>query len=176
MPACTTQPTVPSAAFEPEARSSTIKSSHPHQRRTVVARAQGYRQHKAIERALGSMRTLNAKAAAVDLLQEGHLLRFTKQMAPRGRGRRYDEHGACEPQKVVCSGDFRRLIANADRLFPGAKIESVNTAGAAHHTDAQVLLSLLSRPGLPQVVSTKWIARQMNKPWGSVGKNVLKLV
>jgi hypothetical protein len=113
-------------------------------RRTVIARAQGYRKHKAIEGALRSMHTLNAKAAAVDILQEGHLLRFTKHMALRGRGRRYDEHGACEPQKVVCSGDFRRLIANADRLFPGAKIESVNT-------------------------------RQMNKPWGSVGKNVLKL-
>jgi hypothetical protein len=113
---------------------------------------------------------LNAKAAAVDTLQEGHLLRFTKQMALRGRGRRYDE-----PQKVVCSGDFRRLIANADRLFPGARIESVSKASTGHHTDAQALLALLSSRGLPGVISTKWIARQMNKPWGSVGKNLLKL-
>jgi hypothetical protein len=144
-------------------------------RRTVIARAQGYRQHKATEGTLGSMRTLNAKAAAVDLLQEGHLLRFTKQMALRGRGRRYDEHGVCEPQKVVCSGDFRRLIANAERLFPGAKIESVNRANSSGETDAQALLAILSRPRLPQVISTRWIAQQMNKPWGSVGKNVLKL-
>jgi hypothetical protein len=73
-------------------------------RRTVIARAQGYKDHSATEGALKTMKTLNAKAASVDLVHEGHLLRWSKQMALRGKGRRYDEHGVCEPQTVVFAG------------------------------------------------------------------------
>jgi hypothetical protein len=144
-------------------------------RRIVIARAQGYRKHKAIEGALGSMHTLNAKAAAVDILLEGHLLRFTKQMALRGRGRRYDEHGACEPQKVVASGDLKRLVANFNRLFPGAEIESVRPRKASLKKEKQAegFLAVMSRPGLPQTISTSWLGQQMHTPWREVSKHVL---
>ena len=75
-------------------------------RRTVIAMAQGLQDHRATEGDLGRMKVLNSRARAVDTLQEGDLLRWTKQMALRGRGRSYDEHGVCGHQKLVCSGDL----------------------------------------------------------------------
>ena len=46
-----------------------------------------YRGHLADQGDLGSMRTLNSKARGVDLIAEGHALRYTKQMALRGNAR-----------------------------------------------------------------------------------------
>ena len=60
-----------------------------------------------------------SKSPQVDKLREGHLLRWTKQMALRGKGRNFDEHGVCGHQKVVCRGNadqYERLIANAAHL------------------------------------------------------------
>src|SRR6516162_1154054 len=59
-------------------------------RRIAAATVQGLRGHKANEGALALMKTVNSKAEAIDLIGEGHRLRWTKQMALRGRGRYYD--------------------------------------------------------------------------------------
>ena len=40
---------------------------------------------------------------------------------------------------------------------------------------AHALLDILSRPGLPNVLSTKWISEQMHTPWRNVSKHVLIL-
>ena len=142
-------------------------------RRTFIATAQGLRNHKATEGDLASMKTLTARAPAVDTIQEGHLLRWWKQMALRGKGRSYDAKGVCGPQKVVCSGDIKRL-SKARALFPHATFEAP-TATLGSQTDARNLLAILSRPGLPPVITTRWIGQQMGKPWGTVGKNVMGL-
>jgi hypothetical protein len=144
--------------------------------RFVIATAQGLQGHKATEGDLASMTTLNSKAATVAALQEGHLLRWNKQMALRGNGRTYDEHGACGHQKLVCSGDLRRLLASADSLFPGAEIRTLKSSSGLRSTDARALLELLSRPGLPPIITTRWVGQQMKKPWRNVSKHVMKLV
>jgi hypothetical protein len=50
------------------------------------------------------MKALNNKSTQLDALREDHLLRWTKRMVLRGRGRSFDEHGVCGQQKVVCAG------------------------------------------------------------------------
>jgi hypothetical protein len=140
-------------------------------RRVTIARAQGLVAAKATEGALGNMKTLNAKSPQVDMLYEGHLLRWTKQMALRGKGRHFDEHGVCGHQKLVCTGEYERIIANAGRLFPGATITRI---GDTADTYSEKFLALLSRPGLPTCITPRWIGEQIGAPWSSWGKNVLK--
>jgi hypothetical protein len=94
-----------------------------------------------------------------------------KQMALRGRARQFDENGVCGPQKLVTSADRTRLLANFDRLFPGAKLTIVE-ANTEQKTQAEALLSLLSRPGLPTTLSTKWISQQMRTPWRQITQHL----
>lgn len=142
-------------------------------RRVAIAHAQGLREHKATEGALASMTTQNSKALAVDVIWEGHLLRYNKQMALRGHGRCFDEHGVCGQQKLVCTGDLERLLSNKDLLFPGAKVV-IEHGDDSRQTEATKLYELLSRPGLPSSLSTKWIGQQLHKPWRDFGKNVMR--
>jgi len=140
-------------------------------RRVTIARAQGLASAKATEGPLGNMKAINNKSPQVDGLYEGHLLRWTKQMALRGKGRHFDEHGVCGHQKLVCTGDYERLIANADKLFPHASITKV---GDTANTYADKFLALLSQPGLPDSITTRWISEQIAAPWRRWGPNVLK--
>jgi hypothetical protein len=142
-------------------------------RRTVIATAQGLQHHKATEGELARMKTLNSTAKKVDTLQEGHLLRWTKQMALRGRGRSYDAQGVCGHQRLVVSGDLTRLLASAERLFPGASITTIKARSGAKQSQALALLGVLSGPRLPETITCKWIGQQMKTPWRNVGKNVM---
>jgi hypothetical protein len=145
-------------------------------RRVTIARAQGLMSAKATEGPLAVMKTLNSKSPHVDELREGHLLRWIKQMALRGKGRNFDEHGVCGHQKVVCAGNaeqYERLIANAALLFPGAAI-STDGHGSTEDTYAEKLITLLSTPGLPEGISTKWIGEQVGAPWWQWGRKALK--
>ena len=63
-------------------------------------------------------------------------------------------------------------MANFDRLFPGAKLELVTNTGS-EQTQADALLSVLSRPGLPEVLTTKWIGQQTGIPWRNMSKHVM---
>jgi hypothetical protein len=55
-------------------------------------------------------------------VEEGHLLRWTKQLAARGTVRNIDADGICGPMKLVTTMEFRRLSDKHDALFPGAKV------------------------------------------------------
>jgi hypothetical protein len=140
-------------------------------RRTAVARSQGLSDLKATEGALGTMKTLNKRTRQVDAIHIGDAQRWMKQMAMRGNGRHFDEHGVCGHQKLVYTGDYEALRANADRLFPGAKITRV---GGTADTYAEKFLEVMSRSGLPNSVPTKWIGDQIGAPWRSWSKDVLK--
>src|SRR5215471_10270264 len=144
-------------------------------RRIAIATAQGLQGHKATTGPLADLNGYNTPQAAIDLLWEGHLLRWLKQMALRGSGRCFDEHGVCGPQKLVCSADRTRLLSNFDRLFPGASIEVVTAKIGTKQPYADKLLDILSGPGLPNVLSTKWISQQMHTPWRNVSKHVMVL-
>jgi hypothetical protein len=147
-------------------------------RRVTIARAQGLMSAKATEGPLATMKTLNSKSPHVDKLREGHLLRWNKQMALRGKGRNFDEHGVCGYQKVVCAANaeqYERLVASAPQLFPGAKIATEAPVHATtEETYAEKFLALLSTPGLPNTISTKWIGEQVGAPWRDWGRKVLK--
>jgi hypothetical protein len=147
-------------------------------RRVTVARTQGLLAAKADAGPLASMTNLNSKPPEVEMLREGHLLRWTKQMALRGNGRNFDEHGVCGRQKVVCAGDldqYIRIIKNASLLFPGAKITPVEGGhGSTQERYADKLVLLLSRSDLSDTITTKEIGDHVEKPWREWGRNVLK--
>jgi len=147
-------------------------------RRVTIARTQGLLAAKSTEGPLASMTNLNSRPLEVEMLREGHLLRHTKQMALRGKGRNFDEQGVCGHQKVVCAGDvdqYRRIVDNIDRLFPGAHIAPVEgTHASTQDRYADQLLLLLSKPDLPDIITTKWISEQVDAPWRDWGRNVLK--
>jgi hypothetical protein len=145
-------------------------------RRVTIARAQGLMSAKATEGPLAAMKTLNCKSPQVDKLREGHLLRWTKQLALRGKGRNFDERGVCGHQKVVCAGNteqYERLIANAAHLLPDAKI-STDGQASTEDTYAEKLVILLTTPDLPDTISTKWIGKQLGAPWWRWGRKALQ--
>jgi hypothetical protein len=122
-------------------------------RRVAAANVQGLRGHRADEGDLASMSTLNSKAHGVDIFAEGHKLRWTKQLALRGNGRSYDQHGMCGKQRLVISSDLKGFMSNASRLFPGANI---TTAGdlTEETTMAEMVIKVLSDHQLPPVVTS----------------------
>jgi hypothetical protein len=142
-------------------------------RRIIIATAQGLQQHKSTEGALAKMNTINTKAHAVDALSEGHLLRWTKQMALRGRGRCFDAQGNCGQQRLVVSGSLKRLLANKGRIFPGAQVvTSGQKKTDDKQTHADALLRVLSMAHLPDPLGTRVIASLMKVEWRDVWKNL----
>lgn len=141
-------------------------------RRIAVATLQGLREQRVDEGDLATMSTLSSKAPGVDVIAEGHRLRWTKQLALRGRGRSYDEHGVCGKQRLVVSSELKTFIANATKLFPGA---SIRTTGdfTEHAKWIDRVIWLLNKPGLPPVLTTKEIGKHLRKPWRSISHNVL---
>lgn len=141
-------------------------------RRIAAATVQGLRGHRADEGDLGSMTTLNSKASGVDRIADGHRLRWTKQLALRGRGRSYDEHGNCGKQRLVISSDLKSFMSSAHILFPGAKI---TTAGeySEGSTWTHKVIEILNKPEMGEVVNTKQLSKLLRRPWRSVSSNVL---
>jgi hypothetical protein len=149
-------------------------------RRISIATAQGLLEHDAAHGPLRALRGYNSRNAEIDLLWEGHLLRWLKQMTLRGKARQFDENGVCSQQKLVTSADRRRLLSNFGRLFPGATIEVVpvraaSTRAKTKQSYADKLIDILGRPGLPPVISTSWISKEMGKPWRDVGRHIMAM-
>src|ERR1039458_9607241 len=119
------------------------------------------------------MNTINSKAHSVDTLGEGHLLRLTKQMALRGRGRCFDAQGNCGQQKLVVSGNLKRLLANKERMFPGAQVVTIGQQKTDEkQTRADALLRILCMTYLSDPLPTGVIASLMNVEWRDVWKNL----
>lgn len=137
-------------------------------RRVAVATVQGLREHRADEGDLSTMSTLTSRANGVDVFALGHRLRWTKQLALRGRARSYDEHGMCGKQRLVVISDLMTLMANAPKLFPGAQV-STTGVGATKWTDKVV--EILNGSQAP-VLTTGEIARLLGKPWRAISSNV----
>ena len=102
----------------------------------------GLRGHKVHEGDLGRMKSLNSKADGVDLIADGHALRWTKQLALRGRARFYDANGVCGKQRLVVGSDVKKFMANAARLFPGATIRTVGDHSDNGHVESRMLAAL----------------------------------
>jgi hypothetical protein len=146
--------------------------------RVTIGTTQGLRRANNTQGPLAALRAQNARHPDIDAIDNGWLLRWNKQMALRGNARQFDAYGVCGKQKLVCATtDTRILLANLNVMFPGAQIE-VATASkkpSVKQTDADQLLTILSRPNLPDTLTTKRIGQQMKKPWREVGKHVMKI-
>lgn len=140
-------------------------------RRIAIATTQGLRGHKVHEGDLGHMKSLNSKADGVDLIADGHTLRWTKQLALRGRARSYDENGVCGKQRLVVGSDLQRFMANASKLFPGATIRTVGNHGDDTPWKSRVLVALSSSRA--PVVTTRELTRVIKRQWREVSRNVV---
>ena len=144
-------------------------------RRTVIGGTQGLLLAPTTSGPIASMNAANAKSEEVATIDDGHLLRWTKQLAMRGRARLFDEHGVCGPQKLVLTGDYERLLFHKDALFPGATLSVVRdpSRSPSRYTHRQALLELLSDPGLPEQLSTKQVGVRLGVKWGDISGRVI---
>jgi hypothetical protein len=140
----------------------------PH--RAYIGNTQGLQLAKATGGALASMEDLKSKSEEVDSTSDGHLMRWTKQMALRGRGRFFDGQGVCGKQKLVLTGDYERLLLHTDRMFPGAKLTvwRPDKDLSGYKTWRRTLLEVLSDPALPPRVSTKELGERLGVKWADV--------
>ena len=138
-------------------------------RHATIAFTQGLKRAVATDPPLCSMTAPTSLPDEVRLVRDGHLLRWIKQMALRGRSREFDESGVCGPQKLVVTGDLTLLVCNLDRIFPGAKLRSEDEAVTSERhkklTNIDKLLRYLSSPGHPSRVDTEQIGAHFGRPW-----------
>jgi hypothetical protein len=140
-------------------------------RRISVATTQGYRGHKVHEGDLGRMKSLNSKAEGVDLIADGNVLRWTKQLALRGRARFYDANGMCSKQRLVIGSDLQRFMENVSRLFPGAQIKIVGDHSEDGPWKSRVLAALNNSKA--NSVTTKELSAIIKRQWREVSRNVV---
>jgi hypothetical protein len=133
--------------------------------RAIKATLQGLRGHKATLLADAD----DAKGDELEGLRDGHILRWMKQMALRGKAREMDENGVCGHQKLVITGDLLRLLGHRPKVFPGAKI---TTERGEHGQWLDRLVCLLLQPGLPDEFSTKAIGVKLGVHWGNISSNL----
>jgi hypothetical protein len=145
-------------------------------RRANVANTQGLLMEPTSSGVLALMDALKTKSAEVDLIGEGHLLRWIRQMALRGRGRVFDEDGVCGGQKVVITGgrgSLERLVLHKDRLFPGAKLTISHTSELSNYTHREALLIVLSDPTLPNEVPATGVGKLLGAEWGNISSSLM---
>jgi hypothetical protein len=141
-------------------------------RRVAAATVQGLRGQRSDQGDLASMTTMHSKAHGVEIFAEGHRLRWTKQLALRGRGRFYDEHGMCGKQRLVISSDLKAFTANVNRLFPGATIKMIGDQTVSD-TWAERVIKVLSNAELPPEITSLQLSKLLGRKWGTISTRVL---
>jgi hypothetical protein len=107
----------------------------------VIAKTQGHLLLPTSRGPLSKMNAHNARNPEVSLVHEGHRMRWTKQLAMRGRARFFDEDGVCGHQKLVVTGGLESFLLNKEIMFPGAKVSLVKPKSLSNYTDRQRLHS-----------------------------------
>lgn len=142
-------------------------------RRIAAANVQGLKGHKADEGELASMTTVNSKAnGLVDIFADGHRQRWTKQMALRGSGRTYDEHGNCGKQRLVISSDLKSFMSQSPKLFPGATVRVLDDY-REDNTWSERVLRVFSDADLPSTVTSPQLSMLLDRKWGTISKRVM---
>jgi hypothetical protein len=104
----------------------------------------------------------------------GQLMRHHKQLALRGRARKFDEHGRCLPMTLVCGiSDYGWLIEHWGTLFPAAPEPELPSGSGRTH--AQRFLEFL-RDALAagkRQVTNREIASALGLAWKVIKKDVL---
>jgi hypothetical protein len=88
-------------------------------RKTVIGNVLGMKDQQATKETLRSANGQNMTGDFLDFY-EGHLLRWTKQLACRGNVRNIDPHGNCGPMRLFTTMKLERLLENQQKLFPGS--------------------------------------------------------
>lgn len=123
-----------------------------------------------------TMGAINSRNPHVDAIEAGHLLRYEKQMLLRPNGRNFDQHGVCGEQKVVYCGDIKRLLANVERMYPGAKLVNAGGVGAGKsgrggkQTNSNRVLAFLAETTKDII---KPIDLPLDKPWNTVRRDIV---
>jgi hypothetical protein len=138
-------------------------------RHTVIALAQGLKGAKATQAPLAAMADTNSKVDEVENIRIGHLLRWLKQLALRGKARQFDDTGQCGAQKLVLTGDKLLLVEHRQRLFPGATISYKKSATATY---LEGLIDVLVSEGLGDTVRAADVANLMGVEWRKVTKGL----
>jgi hypothetical protein len=90
---------------------------------------------------------------------EGHLLRWTKQLACRGNVRNIDADGNCGEMTLHTSMELNRLVSNIELLFPGAKL--VESVRCESNIGKDALADLLTSPDTPETLSYAELAERI---------------
>lgn len=116
-----------------------------------------------------------------EAIQEGHLLRWSKQLAMRGRARNIEADGVCGAMRLVLTGDQRRLLRNFERLFPGATAPTVvrsskRASQVAAKADALVYsLAAWNKTSTDGVeVSALKVANDCGIDWSKEGRRLVR--
>jgi hypothetical protein len=146
-------------------------------RRALIGMVQGLSRATATEGIL-TPATRDHSRTAVDAMGEGHLLRMMKQLGMRGRARSFDTHGICGPQVLVLTCEFKRLLVNAHKLFPGATLSKWGRT-PDHFREKEIkqpemLLEILTDPDLPETIPGEHVAERMGfTGWREVSTNAM---
>jgi hypothetical protein len=136
--------------------------------RVIRATLQGLRGHKATEGALAE----GSWSEELEYLRDGHILRWMKQMALRGKSRDMDENGVCGQQRLVITGDLTRLLAHRPKVFPGAKLKIEGSL--AHGQMLDRLVAVLVAFDEHSEFSTQEIEDRLGVKWANVSSNLKK--
>jgi hypothetical protein len=87
----------------------------------------------------------------------------------------FDGHGVCGQQKLVLSGDYERLLLGLEEMFPGAKLTVARPDDdlSRYGTWRRKVLEVLSRPELPDPLSTKELGQMLGVVWGDISGDVM---
>jgi hypothetical protein len=138
-------------------------------KRTQIATLQGLKGQNASEGFFWD--STGVSQQELEQLSDGHVLRWMKQMAMRGRGRVLDAHGIGATQKLVVTGDLVRLVKHRTTLFPGAKLCLEPNVPKAL---LQRLIYVLADVVEDTEVSTKIIAERLGRSWRDLSGNLSK--
>ena len=143
-------------------------------RHAVIATVQGLKDHTANQGALAKLAATQVKKHHdVDAIAIGHVHRWLKQMALRGKAREFDREGMCGKQKlVIVSSDLARLTAQIHELFPGANFSSEAPKDQKTRRVDQVLHLLVNT--IENEITTIEVGNALGFAWRKVSKDVLK--
>src|SRR5262249_26845516 len=126
----------------------------------------------ATDEPLASMVALNSPSAAVSSIRDGHLLRWIKQMALRGRSRHFDQDGVCGAQNLVLTGDEELMLVNQQRIFPGSLPMTREHREDRKRTWLLKLLDVLATPDLPSPLLASEVGRRLNTSWPKISRDL----
>jgi hypothetical protein len=136
--------------------------------RTIIGITQGLLGREATQPPLVDMLDTLCKSDTVEKIKTGHLLRWLKQLALRGKARHFTDTGQCGTQKLVVTGDWLFLAEHCPRILGGSRLSSLDRA----KSHLALLYEVLSRSDLPPRLHVREVGELMGIDWQKSGKHI----